>query len=489
MSHLHHKVSALIDGELQGGARRRALAHAASCEDCQRELEQTYALKQRLLGLAAAEPPADLFAALGSVRSTPRTAAPAAGSRVAVVTRRAMVGAGSVSLAVVTLAYLVGGSESPTATVEPPVQEFSAEFADSTGLAAFSDPAVEVLSGDQQASSGGPLAMANAFASIGGAAAQPAVAGDDPRAAYWLRRSAAAPSEVAYTGVRTVSWLGSAGQSSVTLVVEHAPEQGTSFVATSDENSSTATFITRGDAAGDGAAGAQPIDLLLGAYDVSVVGAANVDGRRATVVAASRDGGTVARFWIDDRTGLLLKRELWDDGQRIRVSTLSHLRTDEQGFMSHLPPELEAPPATRLSTQLAPTLTDQGWACPLQLPDDFQLTFLHHLDGQGDIVHAAYSDGLSTVAVFEERGRLDTSALAGYHQVVSGGSSLWVQDGLPTVVLWQSEGMVYTLLTDAPRSVTAELVAALPHRSDPAPDGNRLSRGLERIVSYVNPAQ
>jgi len=182
VSHLHHKVSALIDGELQGGARRRALAHAASCEDCQRELEQTYALKQRLLGLAAAEPPADLFAALGSVRSAPRTAAPAAGSRVAVVTRRAMVGAGSVSLAVVTLAYLVGGSESPTATVEPPVQEFSAEFADSTGLAAFSDPAVEVLSGDQRASAGGPLAMANAFASIGGAAAQPAAEGDDPRA-------------------------------------------------------------------------------------------------------------------------------------------------------------------------------------------------------------------------------------------------------------------------------------------------------------------
>jgi len=30
VSHLHHKVSALIDGELQGAARRRAIAHARS---------------------------------------------------------------------------------------------------------------------------------------------------------------------------------------------------------------------------------------------------------------------------------------------------------------------------------------------------------------------------------------------------------------------------------------------------------------------------
>ena len=74
MSHLHHKVSALIDGELQGSARRRALAHVRSCADCRREVEQTCALKQRLLGLPPAEPSADLFARprLASGRRRPR---------------------------------------------------------------------------------------------------------------------------------------------------------------------------------------------------------------------------------------------------------------------------------------------------------------------------------------------------------------------------------------------------------------------------------
>ncbi len=488
MSHLHHKVSALIDGELQGGARRRALAHASSCDDCQRELEQTYALKQRLLGLAAAEPPADLFAALGSVRSAPRASTPRAGSRVAVATRRVLIGAGSMSLAVVTLAYAVGGSEPATATVDPPVGEFSAEFADSTGLAALSDPAVEVLSDGQQSTSGGTLGPVNAFTSIAGAVTRPSSSGDDPAAVQWLRRSAAAPSDVAYTAIRTVTWLGPSGESSVALAIEHAPQQGTSFSVMHGSDNSEPTFITRADAVDDGALSVQPVDLLLDAYDLSSVGSGTVDGRAATVVEASRDGGQVARFWIDQETGLLLQRALYDGNVMIRMSTLTHVRTQAHHFMSHLAPELEAPSATRLSMQLAPALTDQGWACPLQLPGDFRLTFLHHLDGAGDVVHAAYSDGLSTVSVFEEHGQLDTSALGEYRHVVSGESSLWVQDGLPTVVLWQADGMVYTLLSDAPMSTTAELVAALPHRTDPASGGSRLSRGLERIASYVNPA-
>ncbi len=489
MSHLHHKVSALIDGELQGGARRRALAHASTCADCQRELEQTYALKQRLLGLAAAEPPADLFAALGSVRSAPRAATPTAGSRVAVATRRALVGAGSMSLAVVTLAYAVGGSEPASSSVDPPVGEFSAEFADSTGLAALSDPAVEVLSEGQQSTSGDTLRAASAFTSIAGVVGQRSPSADDPRAVQWLRRSAAAPAEVAYTAIRTVTWLGSNGESSVTLAIEHAPQQGTSFTVMNGADSPDPTFITRSEAADDGSVSAQPVDLLLDAYDLSSVGTGTVDGRAATVVEASRDGGQVARFWIDQETGLLLQRALYDDNVLIRMSTLSHLQTQDHHFISHLAPELEAPSATQLSMQVAPALTDQGWACPLQLPGDFQLTFLHHLDGAGDVVHAAYSDGLSTASVFEERGQLDTSALGAYRHVVSSGSSLWVQDGLPTVVLWQADGMVYTLLSDAPMSTTAELVAALPHSADLASGGNRLSRGLERIASYVNPAE
>ncbi|MDQ3224302.1 MAG: zf-HC2 domain-containing protein, partial [Gemmatimonadota bacterium] len=69
MSHLHQRVSALVDGELKGGARTRAVAHLQSCPACRAEVEQTLALKQRLLGLAAAEPSADLCSSLAQVRA------------------------------------------------------------------------------------------------------------------------------------------------------------------------------------------------------------------------------------------------------------------------------------------------------------------------------------------------------------------------------------------------------------------------------------
>jgi len=41
VSHLHHKVSALIDGELSANARTRALAHARTCAQCRREIAET----------------------------------------------------------------------------------------------------------------------------------------------------------------------------------------------------------------------------------------------------------------------------------------------------------------------------------------------------------------------------------------------------------------------------------------------------------------
>ena len=485
MSHLHHKVSALIDGELQGAARRRALAHARSCELCQRELEQTYALKQRLLGLAAAEPPADLFAALGSVRTVPFDA-PDAASRTA-FGRRALVGAGGLSVALVTLAYAVGGAEPTGAPVSPPVTEFSAEFAGSTGLEPLSDPAVEALSSTATGRN----------TPLGAAMTQPVndlpadASGDDPRAVHALARAAGAPASVAYAGVRHVAWAGTSGESQITLAVQHTPRQGTSYAVlggAGDGGDASATFLARSEASSTGALGSdEPVDLLVDAYDVSIAGGDTVDGRAATVVVAGQDGQTAARFWIDDATGLLLRRELYDGGRLIRVSELSDLDMSSSVFMKHLPPEFEAPVGTQLPTDFAPSLNDDGWACPPKLPHDYQLTFLHRLQGTRDVMHAAYSDGLSTVSVFEERGVLDTTALGSFEQVTAANSSVWLQEGLPTVVVWQAEGTIYTLVTDATPSATAELVASLPHQSDDVPGGNRLGRGLVKIGSSVVP--
>ncbi len=56
MSHLGDRLSALIDGELDGAERDRASAHLASCEQCRAEAAELRALKQKLRDLMAGAP-------------------------------------------------------------------------------------------------------------------------------------------------------------------------------------------------------------------------------------------------------------------------------------------------------------------------------------------------------------------------------------------------------------------------------------------------
>ena len=149
MSHLGDRISALVDGELDHDARDRALAHIASCPRCRAAVDEERWLKSRLHRLPATEPSATLLSALFAAPRVPaqRQLEPVRdaerGPRVTLV----LAGAGSVSAAMLTLAYLLGGSDAPTPVappVSPPVGQFSAEFAGTTEGLPFSDPAVGV---------------------------------------------------------------------------------------------------------------------------------------------------------------------------------------------------------------------------------------------------------------------------------------------------------------------------------------------------------
>jgi len=57
MGHLGHRLSALIDGEIDGTERDRVLVHLARCESCRQEAVALRTLKRRMnaLGEAAAD--------------------------------------------------------------------------------------------------------------------------------------------------------------------------------------------------------------------------------------------------------------------------------------------------------------------------------------------------------------------------------------------------------------------------------------------------
>jgi anti-sigma factor RsiW len=56
MSHLGDRLSALVDGELDGAERDRAHAHLAGCAQCRTEAAELRALKQKLRGLTLDAP-------------------------------------------------------------------------------------------------------------------------------------------------------------------------------------------------------------------------------------------------------------------------------------------------------------------------------------------------------------------------------------------------------------------------------------------------
>jgi hypothetical protein len=153
----------------------------------------------------------------------------------------------------------------------------------------------------------------------------------------------------------------------------------------------------------------QVLGLLERNYALSGWTGGRVAGRPATVVQASSASAVAARWWIDDATGLLLRQETYDSSGAVTMSYgFSWVNIDSrQAFLEHLPPRLVVPiTTTTLTLSSAAELNTQGWWCVDELAD---LALVRLRSDRADdpmALHLVYSDGLNTVSVFEQRGRL-----------------------------------------------------------------------------------
>lgn len=313
--------------------------------------------------------------------------------------------------------------------------------------------------------------------------AVPADGPDDGMAV--LHHAAQAENEVAYTGVRRV--IGAEPDGQVDLRVINRPGEGLFLAPLGEEARALVVSSSQTLDSLD----ARILDMLRDTYAVTDAGRTELRGREAHLVEALRADDSVAgRFWVDVETNLLIGRTIYERSEEVAISTrLVDLELGDDPWPRHV--SADEPWGEGLDVAEREELRSAGWKIPEHL--DWNLRLIdarstHH--GGQTVVHGVYSDGLSQVSVFTQRGKLGTEHAAtlqnGYvgtdtegpgislqHDMIFGGDTGQYQS------MWQANGFVYTVLADAPAGLAASAVNALP---EPSGSGfwARVQRGLSR---------
>lgn len=306
---------------------------------------------------------------------------------------------------------------------------------------------------------------------------------------------------VPYQGVRFLSAWTAAGATTLMVHVEHRPGRGT-LVRVLGTNAKRPSMMY-GQHARSGARGLTDVtlDLLAQHYAVTIAGKGSVAGRSAYVVEARRgDGSLAARFWLDHQTTLMLRREVrGPQGHIVRTSAFIELNVGASARLAgdsrwerrgpERPPFMPHPWQQRLQQVELATLRSQGWTIPGSLPGGLALVDARRgVIGGREVLHLSYSDGLSMVSLFVQRGRLATRKLDNWRKsVLEGCCVVYRQHTIPRRVVWAGSEQTYTVVADAPPHVVKEVVAALPHADRSRGFLGRMSRGFTQLGTWLNP--
>ena len=269
-------------------------------------------------------------------------------------------------------------------------------------------------------------------------------------AAALLRAAADAATRHAYAGVLTVRWTDQ-GQTHQARTAVHLAN-GAVEVGTGDQRALSMDgqrwVGTPGSwtlVLGTGAAAASPPRPTANWNLQARVGPV-VAGEATTVVVASDPGsGAVrARFYVDEATGLLLRREILDpDGRVEREVTFDRLV--ELGPV--VPP---LPPTTTRAAEPTPVGSmPSGYPAPRTLGHGYRLLGRYRLpDGT---IQLYYGDGLFTLSLFEQKGTIDWGEVPpGQSEHIGGVDARLIATPTTSAVVWEARGIVTTCVSDAP---------------------------------------
>jgi anti-sigma factor RsiW len=140
-----------------------------------------------------------------------------------------------------------------------------------------------------------------------------------------------------------------------------------------------------------------------------------------------------------------------------------------------------------MSPAMMSRLDAAGWPCHETLAGGMhrvRAVMLEH----GQVVSLTYADSTHRLDLFEQNGALDAGALHGFDKRTVSDAKVWVRDGIPTVVTWDHDGVVYTLVTDAGQDRIERALTELPTPPPEHSPAQRIGDGLDRMATWITPA-
>ncbi len=307
----------------------------------------------------------------------------------------------------------------------------------------------------------------------------PSPTGSEARALALLERAAQAGRRLTYSGTQYDAQWRQDSTTSEVVELRHDPVRGSVM---------TGAGVDAGPAAPTAVLDPRLLTRMAAEYTLEITGPGRCTGRSASIVDARRpDGRLAGRFWVDRTSGVLLRREVFDaEGRRVRSSAFVDLditagaRPSAPALMVAARRGVERP-----APEAVQRLRNRGWHVPEDLPQGFRLFETRR---NGEVLHLAYTDGLSTLSLFAQGGELGSAPVEGFSAEQVEGRPVWVRRAAPERVVWSGGDRVWTLVSDAPEDAVRAAVAALPR--DKAPDTGlsaRLGRGLSRLGGMLNP--
>jgi hypothetical protein len=492
--------SAFVDGALDNPDRERLLGHLVDCAHCRQDVEDLRAVRA-LLKQSQTDPsptPSDLSHRLVSIagpesiaplwarpfrRTQPRLSRTGGLPSHRRIVKLRIAAAAMALGATVTAIGVIGYAAAPRlAAIDDPTDEAQAALASSLGQFPLASDALNaVMLADFRKLSAGISHQLEGPSVVAGETLT------STEAQALMQRAADAGHSVSYSG-RQWFLAYRDGRTIVAQVdVDARARQGTQVRVNSQRGQQLFRGFTPA-LISSRVVDDELLHLLERNYHLSGSRGARVAGRSATVVTATRDGSpsVAARWWIDDATGIMLWQETYGESGSVDLSFgfTSVSVSQNEGILEHLPPRLAVPrTSTSLSLSSATELKASGWSCVRELADLSLVRIRSDRASNPDLVHLVYSDGLSTVSVFQQRGQL-TAAPEGSQWDAALGAH--VRRGASGVATWQSGEMVLTVVTDGSAGLLAEAVESLPHADAMTQTTlDRIKAGWARILADV----